>query len=80
MQFSWFLIHTYFALASTDTNHVDLSEEKDTHGIFIYFPVFGNEEDKYLRNLVVPEKDIEAGSFFWTRKLSNNERGRVLSP
>ena len=32
MQFSWFLIHTYFALASTDTNHVDLSEEKDTHG------------------------------------------------
>ena len=50
------------------------NEEKDTHGIFIYFPVFGNEEDKYLRNLVVPEKDIEAGSFFWTRKLSNNER------
>ena len=36
--------------------------------------MFGNEEDKYLRNLVVPEKDIEAGSFFWTRKLSNNER------
>ncbi|MFL2503692.1 MAG: tetrahydrofolate dehydrogenase/cyclohydrolase catalytic domain-containing protein [Candidatus Azotimanducaceae bacterium] len=48
--------------------------EKDTHGIFIYFPVFGNEEDKYLRNLVTPEKDIEAGSFFWTRKLSKNDR------
>ena len=48
--------------------------EKDTHGIFIYFPVFGNEEDKYLRNLVAPEKDIEAGSFFWTRKLSKNDR------
>ena len=24
--------------------------------------MFGNEEDKYLRNLVVPEKDIEAGA------------------
>jgi methylenetetrahydrofolate dehydrogenase (NAD+) len=48
--------------------------EKETHGIFIYFPVFGNEEDKYLRNLVTPEKDIEAGSFFWTRKLSRNDR------
>ncbi|MBA57704.1 MAG: methylenetetrahydrofolate dehydrogenase [Gammaproteobacteria bacterium] len=44
------------------------------HGIFIYFPVFGNEEDKYLRNLVDHTKDIEAGSFFWTRKLSKNDR------
>ncbi len=44
------------------------------HGIFIYFPVFSNQEDDYLRNLVHYTKDIEAGSFYWTRKLNTNDR------
>ena len=44
------------------------------HGIFIYFPVFANQEDDYLRNLVHYTKDIEAGSRYWTRKLSANDR------
>ncbi len=44
------------------------------HGIFIYFPVFHNEHDSYLRNLVDYRKDIEAGSMYWVRKLYANDR------
>jgi methylenetetrahydrofolate dehydrogenase (NADP+)/methenyltetrahydrofolate cyclohydrolase len=44
------------------------------HGIFIYFPVFKNQQDDYLRNLVDYTKDIEAGSNYWTRKLYANDR------
>lgn len=44
------------------------------HGIFIYFPIFRNEQDVYLRNLVDYRKDIEAGSLYWTRKLYSNDR------
>ncbi|MBO6597694.1 MAG: hypothetical protein JJ952_17785 [Pseudomonadales bacterium] len=50
------------------------NEDPDVHGIFIYFPVFANQEDDYLRNLVHYSKDIEAGSLYWTRKLSANDR------
>ena len=44
------------------------------HGIFIYFPVFNNQQDDYLRNQVGYHKDIEAGSIYWTRKLYTNDR------
>ncbi len=44
------------------------------HGIFIYFPVFRNEQDNYLRNLVHYTKDIEAGSQYWASKLYTNDR------
>ena len=50
------------------------NEDKEVHGIFIYFPVFSNQEDDYLRNLVHYTKDIEAGSLYWTRKLNTNDR------
>ncbi len=50
------------------------NEDPDTHGIFVYFPVFANQEDDYLRNLVHYTKDIEAGSLYWTRKLTANDR------
>ena len=50
------------------------NDDPDVHGIFIYFPIFNNQEDTYLRNLVHYTKDIEAGSLYWTRKLSTNDR------
>ena len=51
-----------------------LNASPEVHGIFIYFPVFHNEQDSYLRNLVDYRKDIEAGSQYWTHKLYNNDR------
>jgi methylenetetrahydrofolate dehydrogenase (NADP+)/methenyltetrahydrofolate cyclohydrolase len=53
---------------------VSLNADPQVHGIFIYFPVFHNEQDSYLRNLVDYQKDIEAGSQYWTRKLYANDR------
>lgn len=50
------------------------NENPDIHGVFIYFPVFSSQEDDYLRNLVHFTKDIEAGSRYWTRKLTINDR------
>jgi methylenetetrahydrofolate dehydrogenase (NADP+)/methenyltetrahydrofolate cyclohydrolase len=50
------------------------NNDADIHGIFIYFPVFHNEQDSYLRNLVDYRKDIEAGSIYWTQKLYSNDR------
>ena len=44
------------------------NQNPNVHGIFIYFPVFYNQHDDYLRNQVDFKKDIEAGSTYWTKK------------
>ena len=53
---------------------IRLNADNSIHGIFIYFPIFFNQQDDYLRNLVDFRKDIEAGSQYWTRKLYQNDR------
>lgn len=53
---------------------IAINEDPNVHGVFIYFPVFNNQQDDYLRNLVDYRKDIEAGSNYWTHKLYNNDR------
>jgi methylenetetrahydrofolate dehydrogenase (NADP+)/methenyltetrahydrofolate cyclohydrolase len=52
----------------------EANKDPGIHGIFIYFPIFANQHDDYLRNLVDYRKDIEAGSHFWTQKLYHNDR------
>lgn len=44
------------------------------HGIIIYYPVFGTLRDNELRDLITPEKDIEALSSYWSLKLYRNSR------
>jgi methylenetetrahydrofolate dehydrogenase (NADP+)/methenyltetrahydrofolate cyclohydrolase len=44
------------------------------HGVLIYYPVFGTEQDHYLRDLVDPTKDIEGLHSFWARCLYENRR------
>jgi len=44
------------------------------HGIMVYYPVFGNEQDRYLKDLVDYRKDIEGLNAFWVRKLYQNQR------
>ncbi len=54
---------------------IDLTnQDSSIHGIFIYFPVFNNQQDDYLRNRVDYRKDVEAGSNYWTGKLYANDR------
>jgi methylenetetrahydrofolate dehydrogenase (NADP+)/methenyltetrahydrofolate cyclohydrolase len=44
------------------------------HGILVYYPVFGTEQDVYVRELVDPSKDVEGLSSFWARCLYANRR------
>jgi methylenetetrahydrofolate dehydrogenase (NADP+)/methenyltetrahydrofolate cyclohydrolase len=53
---------------------IRVNEDPEIHGQFVYLPVFNNEQDVILRNLVDFRKDIEGGSQYWTRKLYSNDR------
>jgi methylenetetrahydrofolate dehydrogenase (NADP+) / methenyltetrahydrofolate cyclohydrolase len=44
------------------------------HGILVYYPVFGTEQDRYVRDSVEPSKDIEGLHSFWSRCLYENRR------
>lgn len=44
------------------------------HGIMVYYPIFGNEQDRYLKDLVDYRKDIEGMGAFWINKLYRNQR------
>jgi 5,10-methylene-tetrahydrofolate dehydrogenase/methenyl tetrahydrofolate cyclohydrolase len=52
----------------------EVNEDPKIHGLFVYLPVFNNEQDVILRNLVDFRKDIEGGGHYWTRKLYDNDR------
>lgn len=53
---------------------VKANDDDDVHGIFIYYPIFNNEQDTYLKNLVSPKKDIEGLTMYWNQKLYQNKR------
>ncbi len=53
---------------------IDANADPRVHGIFIYYPVFGTEQDVYLRDLVDPGKDVEGLHSFWARCLYANKR------
>jgi methylenetetrahydrofolate dehydrogenase (NADP+)/methenyltetrahydrofolate cyclohydrolase len=48
--------------------------DPEVHGIIVYYPIFGTEQDAYLRDLVAPEKDIEGLHSTWARHLYENRR------
>ncbi|MGH2835855.1 MAG: tetrahydrofolate dehydrogenase/cyclohydrolase catalytic domain-containing protein [Solirubrobacteraceae bacterium] len=43
-------------------------------GIFLYYPLTDPDEDRWLRELVDPRKDIEGMHSFWSRLLYENRR------
>jgi methylenetetrahydrofolate dehydrogenase (NADP+) / methenyltetrahydrofolate cyclohydrolase len=52
----------------------EANADPNVHGILIYYPVFGTEQDRYLRDSVDPGKDIEGLHSFWSRCLYENRR------
>ncbi len=50
------------------------NDDPNVHGVLVYYPMFGTEHDAYLRDLVVPDKDIEGLQSFWARCLYQNKR------
>ena len=53
---------------------LDANLDPKVHGILVYYPVFGTEQDGYLRDLVEPGKDVEGLHSFWARCLYTNRR------
>ena len=53
---------------------VEANEDPSVHGIMVYYPIFGNEQDRYLKDVVDYRKDIEGLHSFWISKLYENER------
>eukprot|EP01147_Barroeca_monosierra_P003855 gene3855-6352_t len=59
----------------------ELNRDSSTHGIIIYYPIFGNlpsfygsTMDDFLRDQVNPSKDVEGLSHYYRNKLNHNER------
>ncbi len=50
------------------------NEDPAVHGVFLYYPIFGTEQDHYLRDLVSIDKDVEGLNSFWMRCLTQNRR------
>lgn len=52
----------------------EANEDPKVHGIMVYYPIYGTEQDAYLRDLVEPSKDIEGLHPSWVRRLYENRR------
>lgn len=48
--------------------------DHNIQGIFVFYPIFGGEKDKVLRNSVSFQKDIEGLGDYWLNKLYLNDR------
>lgn len=59
---------------------LEANKNPEVHGIFVFFPVFGNEQDMYLRNQVDFRKDVEGLCFYWMQKLYANDRTAAGNP
>ncbi|KAJ3304232.1 hypothetical protein HDV03_002969 [Kappamyces sp. JEL0829] len=42
-----------------ETAIIDANQDKNIHGIMVYYPVFGGTQDGYLQNTVAVGKDVE---------------------
>ena len=68
-----------FELVSVTPENVEAcieaaNQDDSITGIFIYYPIHGDDNDDRLRRLVSPQKDIEGMSDYWTDKLYANQR------
>ncbi|NTW51272.1 MAG: bifunctional methylenetetrahydrofolate dehydrogenase/methenyltetrahydrofolate cyclohydrolase [Chlorobiaceae bacterium] len=52
----------------------EVNSDRNIHGIFIYYPVWGDVRDGDIRDTVSPQKDVEGLTSYWIRKLYANER------
>jgi methylenetetrahydrofolate dehydrogenase (NADP+) / methenyltetrahydrofolate cyclohydrolase len=53
---------------------LEANADEGVHGILVYYPVFGTQQDTYLRDLVDAGKDVEGLNSFWARCLYANRR------
>ncbi|OYN89606.1 bifunctional methylenetetrahydrofolate dehydrogenase/methenyltetrahydrofolate cyclohydrolase [Parenemella sanctibonifatiensis] len=52
----------------------EANADDSVDGIFLYYPIQGGPQDRWLRELVDPRKDVEGLHSFWSRLLYENTR------
>lgn len=68
-----------YELRRTDKDSLEaevMRANGDSHvdGIMVYFPVFGDRQDSYIQQLILPQKDVEGLNFMYYRNLYHNVR------
>ncbi|KOR30058.1 methylenetetrahydrofolate dehydrogenase [Achromatium sp. WMS1] len=68
-----------FRLIATDSSCIQkqlaaANLDPNIHGIFLYYPIFGDHRDIELRNTVSWRKDVEGLTAYWLKKLYDNVR------
>lgn len=53
---------------------IKANKKDDVHGIMVYFPVFGDNQDQYLQQLISVDKDVEGLNFMYYHNLYHNVR------
>ncbi|KIK03138.1 hypothetical protein K443DRAFT_676985 [Laccaria amethystina LaAM-08-1] len=53
---------------------IDANEDGSVHGIMVYYPIFGVQQDHYLQQVVSPLKDVEGLHFKFHYNLYHNIR------
>lgn len=52
----------------------DANNDPAVDGVFLYYPLIDRPQDRWLRELVDPRKDMEGMHSFWSRLLYENQR------
>lgn len=68
-----------FALVSVDKDDLEgaienANNDDSISGIMVYFPVFGDNQDQYLRQLISTDKDVEGLNVLYYKNLYHNVR------
>lgn len=68
-----------YELVQVDKNDLESSlikanKDDNVNGIMVYFPVFGDNQDQYLQQLISTEKDVEGLNFMYYHNLYHNVR------
>lgn len=68
-----------YELIQVDKNDLESSlikanKDDNVNGIMVYFPVFGDNQDQYLQQLISTEKDVEGLNFMYYHNLYHNVR------
>lgn len=68
-----------YELRQVDKNDLEgalikANKDDQVNGIMVYFPVFGNNQDQYLQQLISTEKDVEGLNFLYYHNLYHNVR------
>lgn len=68
-----------FEVVKVDKNELEdaimeANSSDSVHGIMVYFPVFGDQQDQYLQQLILPEKDVEGLNLLYYKNLYHNVR------